>query len=504
MVASVPDCENIIRFTADVLEAYTAAVIHYNCSRGEMSCIGWHSLSKYFNPHYAIPFEKSGLLSQIITVKQMTHCDKLQNTPIHSVMPFYSDKEDHIKAFCMLPIEKWNGILYVDTKQKWNFTRKELIWMQHAVGLISDALSAVEAKIQRDDYTEILTFFYGVDNLLEAHDKADEVPIREIIDRTTRFLRADHGFLASRRSLAKGIKLEAVTSNTEQLIKRRRFDFSGSLIEYTFEKQKSVFLSRTSIHGREHYILYPGEPFGHGGCFYGYYGSTHEAEWVLAFLAEAESNIGSDHIYGAQRTFKTLLNTIERYYLRKEYELKTLYDTNTGFLHARAFQLVFQQQFQHAVGHNKELVLILLQWEPYLSLCTITTPELLSEWANQIASALKENLLLPNAKAGILGENRIGIILSRDDEKHATNYITFARQCEHFLTGLELGKRLNYSLRFYTGTAVYPHDASHIPELWNKAYASLIERMKIVNGDHDADDRSEEDALDVLASIRRT
>ncbi|SFN06158.1 GGDEF domain-containing protein, diguanylate cyclase (c-di-GMP synthetase) or its enzymatically inactive variants [Thermodesulforhabdus norvegica] len=505
MQVSVPECENIIRLIADVVEAYTVALIHCNRSRSRMSCLCHHSLSKHFQAEKIVPFEKSGLLAQIITVQQMTHCDKLENKPIHSVMPFYSEEENLIKAFCMFPVSKWNGVLYVDTKHKWSFSRKELMWMQHGVALISDALKNLEARVQRDDYAELLTFFYAIDHSLDSFDNTSQDSLQDILDRTSRFIKADYGFLVSRKSPAGEIALEGVTSSAESFL-RKRISFSGTLIEHTFEKRQPVIVFHPSLHGREISVINPGEALGRDGYFYGFYEKTHDSEWVMAFVSQREgNNIGSDHIYGVRRAFRLLLGEIERDRLRRECDFKTLYDPLTGFLNSRAFQMALQQKFQQAVSQNTSLALVIIQWEPYLTLCTLTTPELLMDWTRQIALALRSNLLAPEMTAGVLGENRIGIILSDPDQ--VAGHIAFARQSEHFLTSLELGKRLKQYLRFYAGTAVYPHDVAHIPEMWNRAYTSLLERMRSSNGRNSATDEavlSDDEALKVLTSSRRT
>lgn len=500
MQVSAPGCENIVRFIADVVEAYTVALIYCNKSHSEMSCLCYHSLSKYFRPEKIIPIEKSGLLAQVMTTQQMIHCDKLQNKPIYSIMPFYSQEEDLIKAFCVFPISDWNSMLYVDTKHKWSFSRKELVWIQQGVTLLSEALQNMEVCLQRDDYAELLTFLYAIDKALENLDNSSKNSLQDILNKTSQFIKADSGFLTSRKPPAGEIELECVTSSAAHFLKAKRINFSGTLIEQVFERRQPFILLRPSGQGKDLHVLYPGEPLSREECFYGFYEKTHDREWVMAFVSRRKDAVGSDHLYGARRAFRLLVREIEREHLRKECDFRTFYDAHTGFLNAKTFQMALQQKFHQAVSQNTSLALVLIQWEPYLTLCTLTTPELLLDWTRQIASALRSNLLSPDMTAGVLGENRIGIILSNPD--HVGGYVAFARQCEHFLSGLELGKRLKHHLKFYTGVAVYPHEVAHIPELWNRAYASLIERTKTANGSSVL--LSDDEALSVLVSPRRT
>lgn len=492
--------KDIIKFLADVMEAYTVALFSYRPKEGSIYCIEHHSLSKHFRHDLSIPIERSGLLSQVINFNQPVCEEMLKERPAHSMIPFYSSKEKLIKALCVSPVDGFNMLLYVDTKHKWSFSRKETLWIKRAADLVADVARKNQASLERDEYAEVLRLFYEAESLIEQGEEVQRIPADKILKVLADFLGTSFGFIVSREKGDSEFCLFAVTPNIAFLKKRETIQTNGGFIRYLFERKDFTFIPRISGYQDSQYVLFPTEPLPKKGSFVGFFESTPDRDWGLGFLGEEELCLSPDAVYGIKRIFRHLVGAVERIRLRRECDQRAYFDYATGFLNSRAFQLILQKRFHHAAEQNESLGLILLQWEPYLKLCTLTTPELLCRWTQEIARVLKTEILPDNATAGIIGENRVGILLPRCTQSLIESV---ANQSEHFLTSLEFGKRLTYPLRFYAGFSIYPHNVEHVPELWNKAYSALIRRISERNGNHE-ENVSVELALELVTKRPRT
>ncbi len=491
---------DIIRFLADVMEAYTVALFHYYEAKDCIQCVEYHSLSKYFKHNITLPLEKSGLLSQALNFHQHIHCEKIGEKPINLMVPFYTEQEKLIKALCISPVNGRDFVLYVDTKHKWTFSRKETLWIKRAADIILDIARKNEAYQKKNEYADILRLFYEAESIIDKGEDIQQIRADRVLEALGNFIEADYGFLAYRSRNNSEIHLHAVTPNASFLTKKGKIQDSGSLLHYLFNKKDIVFIPRISKYQSAKYILFPAEPLPKKGSFVGLFEPGTDGDWAIGFLSEKEIYVSADEVYGIKRVFKHLIRTIEKNMLKRELDQKTYFDQVTGFFNPGAFQLILQKRFQYAVSQNESLGLILVQWEPYLKLCTLTTPELLRQWTQQIAHNLKAELLPEAATAGILSENRIGILLPNIGQSALESLAT---RIEYFLTGLELGKRLACLLKFYTGISIYPYNVAHIPEMWNKAYVSLIERITQKNGVQ-PEDASVEMAVELVTKRPRT
>jgi|GEM_PF-545923 len=493
--------DNVVKFLADVLEAYTVALFFHNRQMGDIYCVGHCSLSKYFKSYESVPRDRSGLLGQCFEHKRVVHCEKIGEKPIHSIMPFYSEEEKLIKALCMCPLQQGDFVLYVDTKHKWNFNRKETLWIQQATKLIEDTLSRLDARAEREEYAAILQFFYETETIILNDEDEDRINFQSFIGKVVEFVGGSGGFLVSRKSGSEFFEIEAAAGNLENLKKQRELRINGGFVGCLFERKDWIFVPNLSEHQRIQYVLFPGEPLSRKGSFLGLFESAGGVDWVLGLVSEDRLHLSADILYGVRRIFRHLVRSIERIELRKSYAEVIHYDQNTGLLNPKPFQKLLQKMFQNTVTQNTSLGLVLIQWEPYLTLCTVTTPELLGRWTREIARLVKNELMPENAVAAILGENRIAVAIP-DCSSHLSD--NFARQCEHFLNSLGLGKRLSYPLSFYTGVAQYPQDVTHVPELWNKAYLSLVRRISEKFKNYSVDESlSLEFAIDVLTKKPR-
>jgi hypothetical protein len=159
----------------------------------------------------------------------------------------------------------------------------------------------------------------------------------------------------------------------------------------------------------------------------------------------------------------------------------------------RAFEEHVRKCFSDAVGNNKNVGLVVIQWEPYLELCSLTSPSVAAICNHKIVKALQKEVLEEGTVIGQLGENRLGILLEQ------ISYFDI-KKCEYFLHKLGLGKDFGCRIEFYSGTARYPQDVTNISELWGFAYQSLQDRIRGRNSSVTA---YEEAAIDVLIRADR-
>ncbi|MGC8719583.1 MAG: hypothetical protein ACP5TY_06205 [Thermodesulforhabdaceae bacterium] len=493
MVADLSVLQKTVCFLANAMEAHTVAYIDYSEKRNVLSCIACHSLSDHFRRDVLIPADQCGIFAQVLHQGKFMEFGNLPGKGIHKLVPFYAPgREDLVKALCVMPVGSGEGFLYADTKQKWTFGRKEICLMQDAAELIRQLLDNIDKAILCDDYADILTFFYETEILIQSPDLMNPNTIKEFLNKISEFLEVDGVFLVSRDVTTGEIHLRSSVPSFS--LPRTKKKISGGLVDSVFSRKRLTTISR--MNGKrysDHFLFFPGEPLPRDGSFLGFYGSTSGSEWVLAVINREKRFWDSDRVYAVDRTFKQFLMSVDRLILKEECEHLLKHDCFTGLLHMRAFEEHVRSCFSHAVGNNKNIGLVVIQWEPYLELCSLTSPSVAALCNHKIVKALQKEILEEGTVIGQLGENRLGILLEQ------VSYFDI-KKCEYFLHKLGLGKDLGCQIEFYSGIARYPQDVTNISELWGLAYQSLQDRIRGKNSSLTAYDES---AIDVLIRADR-
>jgi len=463
--------QKTVCFLANALEAHTVAYIDHDEKTGYLSCIACHSLGNCFRRDIYLPVEQSGILGEVLRQNKIIEHGGIQTRGIHSFVPFYiSHREELVKALCIVPVSSGKGLLYADTKQKWNFGRKEICLMQNAAKLIEQLLDNLECLSNHDRYVGMLEFFYEVDGLIESTTLLKPQTLQTLLSKISEFTGADWIFLVSRDMPAGQVQIKS--SFPDFSLPRIKKRISGGLIDYVFERKKLTVVSR--VNGKRngnHFLFVPGEPLPREGSFLGLYGATAGSKWVLALLSREGRFWNSDLVYSVGRVFKQFLTAVDRFILQEKCEHLLKYDCFTGLLHLRAFEEYVQSCFSHAVGNNYNLTFVVIQWEPYLKLCSMVMPSDLVLFNHRIVNALQKDVLGGHAVIGHLGENRLGILLEQVSSFDV-------KKCEYFLHRLGLGKEFGCQVEFYSGVARYPQDANNVMELWGRAYQALRERIE--------------------------
>ncbi|MEJ5300600.1 MAG: hypothetical protein WHS38_06390 [Thermodesulforhabdaceae bacterium] len=463
--------QKTVCFLANALEAHTVAYVDHDKKNGVLSCIACHSLGDCFRRDIIIPVEQSGILGEVLRQNRLVEHGRLPSKSIHSYVPFYMpNREDLIKALCVIPIDSGRGLLYADTKQKWNFGRKEMCLMQNAANLIEKLIENLEYSLNHDKYVDMLTCFYETDGLIESANLLKPQTLDALLGKISNFTGADWVFLVSRD--LPGGQIQIRSSFPAFSLPYSKKKISGGLVDYVFGRKKLTVISK--FNGKRygnHFLFAPGEPIPREGSLLGLYGTTAGSEWVLALLSKTGRLWDSDDVYTVDRIFRHFLMAVDRFVLQEKCEHLLKYDCFTGLLHIRAFEEYVQSCFSHAVGNNYNLTLVVIQWEPYLKLCSMVMPSELSLINHRIVNALQKEVLGERAIIGHLGENRLGILLEQVNSFDI-------KKCEYFLHRLGLGKEFGCQIEFYSGMARYPQDSSNVTELWGKAYQSLRERIE--------------------------
>lgn len=494
MIEDLNVLQKTVCFLANAMEAHTVAYIDCNEKKGALTCIAYHSLSDRFRSGVIVPLDQCGIFAQVLRQGKFMECGNLPGKGIHHLVPFYaSNREDMIKALCIMPVGSGEGLLYADTKQKWTFGRKEICLMQDAADLIGQLVANLEKIFLYDDYVDVLSFFHETDTIIESPDLMEPASLEQLLKKFMAFLKADWAFLVSREVI--GGEREIKASFPSFSLPRGKRKLAGGLVDSVFTRKRLTTVSRTN--GKrygDHFLFFSGEPLPRDGSFLGLYGATSGSEWVLAFLSRDRRFWESDRVYAVDRALKRFLVAVDRYILREECEHLLKHDCFTGLLHLRAFEEHVRSCFSSAIGNNRNVALVIIQWEPYLEICSMALPSTVALCNHKIVTALQREILGEGVVVGQLGENRLGILLEQ------INHFDL-KKCEYFLHKLGLGKEFGCEIEFYSGISRYPQDVTNINELWSKAYRSLWERVK---GNVSSMTAYDEAAIDVLIRADRT
>lgn len=486
--------QRTVCFLANAMEAHTVAYIDYSEKKGILSCIACHSLSDRFRRDVIVPVDRSGIFVHVLQQGKFMECGSLPGKGIHNLVPFYApNKEDMIKALCIMPVGLKEGFLYADTKQKWTFGRKEICLMQDAANLIRQVVQNLEKILLYDDYVDILTFFHETDEIIESSSLTESAFLEKLLKKFSSFLGSDRVFLISRDVMTGETRIRS--SFPAFSLPKGKEKISGGLIDTVFSRKRLTNVSRSN--GKrygDYFLFFPGEALPKDGNFLGLYGTTSSSEWVLAFTFKDRRLLESDRVYAVEKAFKRFLVAVDRLILREECEHLLKHDCFTGLLHMRAFEEHVRSCFSYAISDNRNIALVVIQWEPYLEICSSSIPSSVALINHKIVTALQKEILDEGTVVGQLGENRLGVLLEQ------VSYFDI-KKCEYFLHKLGLGKDFGHRIEFYSGMSRYPQDVTSVSELWQKAYQSLNQRIK---GKVSSVTVYDESAIDILVRADRT
>lgn len=467
--------QSLVSLLSNVLEAYTTAFFIVDPRTRKLHLAASQSLSRYLPEAVSLPLEQSGILGQVQKVGQTIHLEKLPEltSALTTTMPFYREGEAHIKGLFAVPVGDGAGVLYVDTKYGWGFNDKQQKWIKEVASVLQEVMRHDQHFQQQQDTVRILDFWRRLDEAAFT-DLSPEAYCAMLVNESAALLGAEYAFLAARDAQKPSYHLIASTPSCPRNLLNQPFPVDRGLLGWVFRKQKSVLVSKLNPETHEHFLFSPGEGLPHHGTLWGLPSKMSLGHTlVLSFLSREPREWSSDYQLAVSHVLHFFNLYLEKSAFQEEYEHLRTYEVSTNLFNRYAFEMKVDSVLASCMQESTPFTLVLLQVEPWRTLCTRVSPKMTRRWQREAAAAMCEELP-PDVMVGLVSENRFGFLfphISAQDAKLVlSRLVEVARE---FFSSKMKGVRVHP----YIGSVSYPQDGTRTEELWPQAYRRLYSSL---------------------------
>lgn len=461
----------LVDLLSNVLDAYTTAFYLFDARTGQLNLVASQSLSRFVREITSLPLEQSGILSQVQKVGQTIHLDKLQESSLTfpTTVPFYREGESHLKAIYAMPVGDGAGVLYVDTKYGWGFSDKQQKWIREIAAVLHVLHRRQGNLTQQQGFAGILQFWYQVDEIV-----LKQLPVldscRRFISECAQLLGIEYGFVALREFKQPHYHLLAGTPNTPQTLTEQRFLTKQGLAGWIFEQAKVLHIAKMNSHTPEHFLFTPAEGLPHHGTLWGLPVSLSLGHTLaLLFLSRATEELNAEFQRAISCAAHAFALHLDRISLKEECDHLQTFDLATGIYNSSAFGARLEELLATSMQTSSPFTLALIQFEPWHTLHTSTSPRQIMKCQQELAWSLR-TLAPSETLVALISENRFGFLFPHMSFQEANPILTHLMdRGKQLLGGTFKGMRV----RAYLGVVGYPQDGTRMEELWPLVYRRL-------------------------------
>ncbi len=411
------DIQILIDLISNTTEAYTVALFLADKPGGDLSLFAFQSLSQSIDPDVLIgPGE--GLIGWVHKYSKPVNVDQFDQDT-RNLLIYKTDES--IKSFMAVPLPTVNGVLAVDSKQRYVFTEKS----HKILNQFGQALEATLARIDRaaegPRLSKVLTLVSDLDGILNQRDQTgrslDQAInlIRTYADAAACFLVAVLPTDPSRMILL------AQDPPMDLRLPQDNQPSDQGLIGWIIQNKKPLVLEKTRLDGDRSFIFYPEEPLEDLIGFIGYpliFGGRMRGALLLA--GEESHRLGKAEDLGLEPVAARMAARLEMEVLfQRVAELNRL-DPQVGLPHRTYFTKRLTRMMDMASVQGIELTLLLIE----LANLGDVALEVGQEAAHEVLRAAARYMLAntrPDFELGHLSYGIIGLAVmgAFEDEEQA-------------------------------------------------------------------------------------
>jgi hypothetical protein len=257
-----------IKMVANVFDAHTAALFVRIVPGESLNLVAWESLSPHIIQQCSIKMGH-GLIGWVAREGKDLHVTRFDRDT--RTLGLY-DKDAEIKAFLASPLPRTEGVLMVDSKNRYAFPDKKQ-------RILKDCAEVASALWASRKYCRELDFYRRWQNMFTGPSGDFD----QLLAGLSALLGARRGLVAFRKTGQKTFCIKASIGLSETAgLKRRRFPADKGLVSWIFQHKNHLLLGRLGENRQKSYLLWPGEPFERGPALIGIFQpvETGALAWV--------------------------------------------------------------------------------------------------------------------------------------------------------------------------------------------------------------------------------
>ncbi|MBW2091764.1 MAG: GAF domain-containing protein [Deltaproteobacteria bacterium] len=249
--------QSLVELISNTTEAYTSALFLAPKQGEPLRLAAYHSLSQNINPDITIgPGE--GLVGWVFKNNKAVNITKF--TQDTRRLLFYRTDES-IKSFMAVPLPAVNGVLAVDSKQRYVFTEKSQKILYQFGQLIQITLKRLRSINEGRYRKEAMQFLSDLEGTLYERNQSGHY-LKTAAALLRQFVGADACFLAGVLPEDKNhYQLVAFDAHRPYNLGKTYFPVNQGLMGWVMKEKKTLNLGRIPLGADKSYILYSGEPF---------------------------------------------------------------------------------------------------------------------------------------------------------------------------------------------------------------------------------------------------
>jgi len=261
--------ERLVRLVANVFDSFTAALFVRSHQGNDLHLVAWESLSPYIVPGCNIGIGQ-GLIGWVAREGKrlhITHFDRDTKT-----LGIYS-RDVGIKAFLAAPLLCSEGVLMVDSKNRYSFPEKKQRILEDCAIVASDLWSSWKNHRELQFYRRWYKWHHGLSG-----------KIGHLLTSLKELLGLKSGLVAFHERDNSVFIIKATIGLPQEIsLEGQCFNVGKGLVGWLLRYRKHLMLSRYGADKHKSYFLWPGEPFDRGPVLIGLFQpiETGTLVWIL-------------------------------------------------------------------------------------------------------------------------------------------------------------------------------------------------------------------------------
>lgn len=261
--------EHLVQLVANVFDSFTAALFIRSDKEDDLHLVAWESLSPYIVPGCNIGVGQ-GLIGWVAQEGKRLHVTCFDRDT--RTLGIYS-RDVGIKAFLAAPLLRGEGVLMVDSKNRYSFPEKKQRILEDCAIIASDLWSSWKGHCELQFYRRWYKWHHGLSG-----------KIGHLLTSLKELLELKSGLVAFHEKDKNVFIIKATIGLPQEIsLEGQYFNVEKGLVSWLLRYKKHLILNRYGADKHKSYFLWPGEPFNRGPVMIGLFQPIEAGTlvWIL-------------------------------------------------------------------------------------------------------------------------------------------------------------------------------------------------------------------------------